>query len=634
MLARVFSRPPESTECGHGEQPLLSARTVSLTGVRRISLCCSVSAAGLGRSSEPRTHADEAVRGSFDCDAVNPTWFPLSRAEYHPSSSLSRCLPVIFFVIADVHFLRTLSEACSQVHQPRGLLLGDTNWRTCRAPPNLLIEGGLALGYAARDILSELLARGRFAPNPQPPPSPSARPVIPGSLEFAMAPHTPCPAGSSAASLPSATGIPLRVIRAPVASLQPDPSNVRLHGPANLDAIKASLMRFGQAEPLIVQTGTRRVIAGHGRLDAMKALGWAECDIVELDVGGVYAAALGIALNRTAELAEWDSAALAKILDQLRAEDSLDGVGYSADDIDALLDELRDNSPRDVDDPGPDAPPIKPVSRTGDLWHFGDHRLLCGDARLRDDLRALLDGERAACMWTDPPYGVSYVGKTADALTIENDGAEGLAALLSEAFAAADDVALQPGARLYVAHPAGALSVTFGVAFLATGWRLHETLVWVKDCMVLGHSDYHYQHEPILYGFKPGPAGSGRWGRGGAGWYGDNSQTSVFHVDRPKRSELHPTMKPIELIVRCLQNSTAPDDIVLEPFCGSGSQLIAAETLRRRCRAMEISPAFVDVAIRRWEGATGKRATLDGKTYEQVAAERGVPIEATVGAPS
>ena len=201
------------------------------------------------------------------------------------------------------------------------------------------------------------------------------------------------------------------VKRVPLDALHPDPANARLHGPLNLEAIVGSLKRFGQAEPLVVQAKTGRIIGGNGRLAAMKKLGWTECDVVELDLDDLQATALGIALNRTGELAEWDDNSLAKILNDLRAEDALDGVGYSPSDIDALLDELGQGAgPREIDDQGPEEPPESPVSRPGDLWLLGDHRLLCGDSTKPEDVGRLMAGEKAALLSTDPPYCVDYTG--------------------------------------------------------------------------------------------------------------------------------------------------------------------------------------------------------------------------------
>jgi DNA modification methylase len=181
-------------------------------------------------------------------------------------------------------------------------------------------------------------------------------------------------------------------------------------------------------------------------------------------------------------------------------------------------------------------------------------------------------------------------------LTILNDGSEGLDLFLSSAFLRADTDALANGSAVYVAHPAGALQTAFTKAFCAVGWRIHETLVWVKDSMVLGHSDYHLRHESILFGYKPG---EGRLGRGGAGWYGLDSETSVFEVPRPKRSESHPTMKPHALVARMIGNSCPSGGLVFDPFLGSGTTLVAAEQTGRVARCCEIDPGYVAVALER-----------------------------------
>lgn len=243
--------------------------------------------------------------------------------------------------------------------------------------------------------------------------------------------------------------------------------------------------------------------------------------------------------------------------------------------------------------------PEKPRSVRGRVYELGPHRLMCGDATNPADVAALVAGHAAQAVWTDPPYGVEYVGKTAKALTIANDAAAGLQALLTAGFQAADPV-LEPGAPFYVAAPAGPRGTDFRSALSAVGWTFHQTLIWVKDAMVLGHSDYHYRHEDVLYGWKPGPGRSGRGRHKGSRWYGDNAQTTVFEVARPKRSAEHPTMKPVELIAPMLANSTRPGDTVYDPFAGSGSTLIAADGLQRRAFLMELDPGYCDVIRDRW----------------------------------
>ena len=405
----------------------------------------------------------------------------------------------------------------------------------------------------------------------------------------------------------------LKITRVPLDSLLLDPANARAHGDENLIAVADSLRRFGQAEPLVVRASDRLVIGGNGRLIAMRKLGWTECDVVLLDVSDIESAALGIALNRTAELADWDNAALGKLFEQLREEDALSGVGFSPTDIDELLAQLGAVEAVEVEDPGPDEPPTNPVSQPGDLWILGEHRLLCGDATKQSDLNKLLDGQVADLVWTDPPYGVSYEGKTADALTIKNDGADELRPLLEAALGNASR-ACRPGAVWYVAAPAGPQFLEFAAVLSSLGiWR--QTLVWVKDAFVLGHSDFHYRHEAIFYGWAPGKH------RGPEG----RTHDTVWGVDRPRRNADHPTSKPVELVTRAVELSSAPGELVLDPFLGSGTVLIAAEQTGRRCCAMELDPRYVDVAIRRWESATGKKARLEqtGTTLEVIAHERG-----------
>jgi site-specific DNA-methyltransferase (adenine-specific) len=238
---------------------------------------------------------------------------------------------------------------------------------------------------------------------------------------------------------------------------------------------------------------------------------------------------------------------------------------------------------------------------------LGPHRVLCGDSTDITAVEAMLDGDRCHIMWTDPPYGVDYVGKTKQALTIRNDGAGDLPELLAGAFAVAT-AALRSGAPVYVCHAPGPLATTFAEAFTTAGWSLRQNLVWVKDIMVLGHSDYHYRHEPILYGFTPG--GEGRRGRGGDAWFGDNAQTSVLEVPKPPRSGDHPTMKPVELITRCLANSCPPRGLVFEPFGGSGSTLIAAHQHGAQARVVELDPRYADVICRRYQEHTGTLPVL------------------------
>jgi DNA modification methylase len=420
----------------------------------------------------------------------------------------------------------------------------------------------------------------------------------------------------------------LTIRRVPIASLNLDPANARLHPDTNLDAITASLKRFGQAEPLVVQAGTSRVIAGNGRLVAMKKLGWTECDIVELDVDDLKATALGIALNRTAELAEWDEPVLAKLLEELKKEDALEGVGYTNEDMDALLKDLAADQPAaEIDDPGPEAPPEKPVSKRGDLWLLGEHRLLCGDSTNAENLRRLMASDVGALLATDPPYCVDYTGMDRPIHDGKPSGKDwshvyrevdikDLGQFLDGVFTAVlphvnDD------AGIYVWH-AHVQQPVIAAQFEKHGLLLHQVLVWVKPTATFGHSYYRWRHEPCAFG----------WKRGNKPEHGFGQIDSIWECDWEGKARVvgneHPTQKPLRLFEIPMEQHTKPGDIVVEPFSGSGTQILAAERLRRRCRAMEISPAFVDVAVRRWEKATGKQATLEatGQPFDEVAADR------------
>ena len=265
----------------------------------------------------------------------------------------------------------------------------------------------------------------------------------------------------------------------------------------------------------------------------------------------------------------------------------------------------------------PDAVPEplpEPVSQHGDCWTCGPHRVWCGDARDGAAVAALLLDGPPGWMWTDPPYGVAYTGKTRAGLTITGDTPDGLEPLLRESFHAADAV-LAPGAPIFVAHPAGPQSLIFGAAFGALGWHWHQTLTWVKDTWVLGHSDFHYRHEPILYGWKPGRPHA---------WYGGRAEDSIFEWPRPAASREHPTMKPVALIAAHLALTTRPGDLGYDPFAGSGSTLIAADQLGRRCVAVEIDPHYADVIVQRWQNATGDTATLAGdrRTFAEITTVR------------
>lgn len=391
-------------------------------------------------------------------------------------------------------------------------------------------------------------------------------------------------------------------------SLKPWARNPRKNDKA-VPKVAASIKRFGFGAPILARRADREVIAGHTRLLAAESLGIEMVPVRFLDLDPADAHLLALADNKLNEKAEWDDAAVASLLSDYALDDA-DLAGWDAAELDKIGSLLGGDRPSSGDDDPEtvsraDELQAKWQTATGQIWVIpshntpgGQHMIACGDSTLESDVAALMGTVRADLMWTDPPYGVSYVGKTKDALKIENDDLTGdqLKDFLSRCFAAAERCALKPGAAVYIAHPAGALCLQFMLAFVGAGWRTHQTLIWKKSCFALGHSDYHYSHEPILYGYVPG---GGRRGRGGSGWYGNNAQSSVFEVDKPSSNKEHPTMKPVELVDKMVRNSCPPGGLVFEPFSGSGTTLVASEGAGRLCRAIEKDPKYVAVALER-----------------------------------
>lgn len=418
----------------------------------------------------------------------------------------------------------------------------------------------------------------------------------------------------------------LQVQQVPISKLTPDPNNVRTHDAKNLDAIRRSLELFGQRKPIVTakaNDGSLVVIAGNGTLEAAKSLGWTKIGIVQVpdDWDADKAKAYAIADNRTAELADWNHTALTEALIDL------DAVGYGVKDLGfdpATLDDADDV----VQDEIP-ALPAKPTrTKPGQLWQLGEHRLLVGDSTSAPDFTRLMNGEQAACVFTDPPYNVNYEGGTG--LKIENDDMSDaeFKRFLADAYARMFE-ATREGGAIYVCH-ADSEGENFRAQFTGSGFLLKQCLIWVKDNFVLGRQDYHWQHEPILYGWKPGAAHS---------WYGKRIRTTVLEnerdlstlkksellellqdiaeassivkVDRPRRNAEHPTMKPIPLVARLVANSTQRGDLVIDPFGGSGSTLIACAQMQRKCYTIEKDPRYADVILTRWEALTGKEAVLN-----------------------
>ena len=388
----------------------------------------------------------------------------------------------------------------------------------------------------------------------------------------------------------------LRRVRA--GELKPNPRNWRQHPKHQREALRALLSEVGFADAILareLEDGSLQIIDGHLR-QSMDAN--ATVPVLVLDVDQDEADKLLATLDPLASMAIADPEPLRALLESIQT---------SSEEVRMLLANLATEA--DVRarlglvDPDEIPEPSNARAKPGEVFVLGEHRLACGDARNPELLGRLMGKERAQLLLTDPPYGVGYSGKTPRRLRIQNDDEDGLADLLRAAFAAIDAV-LAPGAPIYIFCPAGPASMHFADALREVGWEMRQGLVWVKDSMVLGHGDFHYRHEPLVYARKPGrPIGRGR-----AGWYGGNAETSVFEVPRPKASRDHPTAKPVGLVSRLMANSSMFGDVVLDPFLGSGTTIVAAERLSRRAFGVEIDPRYVKVAIARWEAFTGQRA--------------------------
>ena len=392
----------------------------------------------------------------------------------------------------------------------------------------------------------------------------------------------------------------LRSLVVPIDSVELHPRNPRQ---GDVAAIAASLARFGLQKPVVVQRSTGYVVAGNHVLRAALSLGWTEIAANVEDLDDAEAIAFMLADNRTADLGGYDDTMLAAILAEQQEVDNLAATGYDADDVAALLAEAGNIEERDLD-AAPDLPAEAEVYvERGQTWAVGRHGLMCGDATDADDVARLVGDDPVDLVWTDPPYGLGYRGKTKRGLTIVNDdlGPDGTRALVASALRLAP---LRPGGAFYVAAPAGPeLHLAFLLALGDAGLTAHQTLCWVKDRFCLGHADYHARHENLLYGWKDGRAHH---------FVKDRTQDTVWEIDRPARSAEHPTMKPVELVARAIRNSSTPGQLVYDPFAGSGTTLIAAEQTGRRCRAMELDPRYAQVIIERW-------AALVGTPAEQVA---------------
>lgn len=406
---------------------------------------------------------------------------------------------------------------------------------------------------------------------------------------------------------------PLQVEYRSVDDLIPYARNSRTHDEAQVAQIAASIREFGWTNPVLVD-GANGIIAGHGRVLAARKLGLDEVPCIELaGMTDVQRRAYVIADNKLALNAGWDDAVLALELQELGDLGfDVDLTGFSLDEINALTPE--EIAPGLTDEDAVPELQAEPGSKPGDVWLLGKHRVMCGDSTSIDAVETLMAGGLADQLITDPPYNVAYTGKTKAKLKIQNDQMDAgqFRQFLRDAFVAADTV-MKAGAVFYIWH-ADLEGYNFRGACMDAGWTVRQCLVWKKQTLVMGRSDYHWKHEPCLYGWKDGS---------GHLWAADRKQTTVLEFDRPTSSQLHPTMKPVNLLEYQVLNNTKGSDVVLDVFGGSGSTLIACEKTGRHARLMELDARYVDVIVRRWQEFTGKQAThaATGATFEEVTAD-------------
>lgn len=383
----------------------------------------------------------------------------------------------------------------------------------------------------------------------------------------------------------------MEIIQMKIADVIPYERNPRINDSA-VEAVAESIKEFGWRAPIVVDENNV-IICGHTRLLSAQHLG--------LDTVPVHIAkgltpeqvkAYRIADNKTGEIAEWDYDLLPlELADLQQADFDLSLLGFDSDELDKLLngDEAVAEGMTDPDEVP--EPPEEPVSKRGEIYQLGAHKLMCGDATDNVNVEALMQGDEANLLLQDPPYNVAYEGGTAEHLTIQNDNMDDAAFFnfLTDAFKCAVEV-MVPGASFYIFH-ADSEGYNFRGACKAAGLQVRQCLVWKKDSLVLGRQDYQWEHEPILYGWKDGAAHN---------WYSDRKQTTVLEFDRPKKSELHPTTKPVEMLVYLIKNSSKRGELVADFFGGSGSTLIAAEQTGRKAYLMELDEKYCDVIRKRW----------------------------------
>jgi DNA modification methylase len=393
--------------------------------------------------------------------------------------------------------------------------------------------------------------------------------------------------------------------------LIPYARNARTHSDQQVAQIAGSISEFGFLNPVLVDPDGG-IIAGHGRVLAARKLRLIEVPVIVLGhLTKIQKQAFMLADNQLALNAGWDEAMLRlELLAITQSGFRVPILGFDQQELDRLLMDLSRHTPVDPDE----APALEPevISQMGDLWLLGNHRLLCGDGTQRSDLERVLAGVSSDMIFTDLPFNCAYIGKTSSRLTIANDDlGDQFPAFL--AAACQSMLAVNTGA-IYICMSSRELHHLFE-AFSRAGGHWSTFVIWAKNTFTLGRSDYQRQYEPILFGWKEGSPHY---------WCGDRNQSDVWFVNKPHRNDVHPTMKPVELVERAITNSSRKADLVLDPFAGSGSTLLAAERTGRRACLVEVDPKYVDVIVRRWESYSGQIARLDpgGQSFAEVTGQR------------
>ena len=400
----------------------------------------------------------------------------------------------------------------------------------------------------------------------------------------------------------------MKIKALPIDSLIPadyNPRKALAPGDPEFEKLKRSLDEFGYVEPVIWNQATGRIVGGHQRITALKALGYDTIDCVVVELDETREKALNVALNKIS--GDWDQAKLALLIADLDAADfDAELTGFDDTEIQQLIGSLDED---EVTDDGFDLTAALEAAtfvQRGDVWKVGRHRLVCGDATSEADVSALMGGKTANLVLTDPPYNVAF--ESASGLSIKNDKMQA-DAFFEFLFAAFTQMAAvtEKGGSAYVFH-ADTEGVNFRRAFTEAGFYLSGCCVWVKNSLVLGRSPYQWQHEPVLYGWRQG---------GKHRWYADRKQTTVWQFDKPRKNSDHPTSKPLDLLAYPIQNSTQANAIVLDTFAGSGSTLMACEATDRVAYCMELDEKYASVILRRYAEATGDAAGIICKRGEE-----------------